>query len=186
MKHVIKRLFLYIVLFLMLLCFFIIGSIYQIYELYQVAAIILGWILATFSINLYQKRNLERDLRDKMFKEYEITFKSAGKSMMAWTMWVSDPSNEARFFNVTSELWGMVAGSQTFANRLINTFKLSDVERTLLETIIELTDEWTEIINHSLANRDISINMRSKILSISKKYQKNIQLTFFIILNSEI
>lgn len=186
MKYGKKRFFLDSVIFLVIVSCVTVGSYYQIYELYSVAAILLGWILATFSINLYQSKNLERELRDLMLKEYEITFNSAGKAMMSWTMWMSNPNSEERFFNTTSSIWELNAKSQTFANRLINLFKLSTEDRSIVEALTELCDHWTETINDSLVNRNTSKDMLEKLQKISKKFQRNFQLTLFIILISEI
>ncbi len=59
-------------------CVIALGIYFKIYELLNLSAVILGWFLATYTINLFQKNRLEKDLRDKMFIEYNALASLSG------------------------------------------------------------------------------------------------------------
>ena len=46
---------------------------------------------------------------------------------------------------------------------------------------LRVIEEWTNLMNQSLAKKDLSVDKRKKLDVISKKYQSNLQLTLYII-----
>lgn len=171
-----------IIILLFISCVIFLGIYYEIYELITLAAVVLGWLLATYTINQFQKNRLEKELRDKMYIEYQILAKSAGKAIRAWNAWSNDSSDEQRHYDVQTEIWDLGFSTETYVNRLINQFKLAkSIERLPLEKMASTVNVWVEKILQSLQNTDFSDNMRAELIHISKLFQKHLQMTIYII-----
>ncbi len=72
--------------------------------------------------------------------------------------------------------------TETYVNRINNQYKLDkNIEREPLEKITATIDEWSNKIGQSLINKDCSSQIKGEIILISKKFQKYLQMTLYII-----
>jgi len=158
------------------------GIYYEIYELINLSAIVLGWFLATFTVNLFQKNRFEKEIRDRMFSEYNALANLVGKAIRAWLELSFKPDDEKRHYDVQTAVWNLNFTTETYVNRINNQFKLiNDIEKEPLVQLNVIIKKYNEKILQSLTNKDFSDQMNKNLSQISNSFQKSLQMTLYII-----
>lgn len=163
------------------------GIYFKIYELITLSAVVLGWLLATYTINQFQKNRLEKELRDKMYLEYQSVAKSLLTAIKYWNAWSFNPKDEERHYNVIEGSSYLVIVTQTYINRIINQYKLeSDLEIQTLKKLLSVAENFKGKIGQSLSKTDNSEPMRTVLMSLSEEFEGYLQFTLYIIQISKI